>query len=195
MFENLVLLSIELGALSLSLRVDFASEWVLESESNEVDNQHLNSKKNTSWFSEPQSRPQERHGRSVVHWRLGNVEWESSNNIIHQDAEVISKVCASNTKSPHGGDNKDVSGNEEEDGRVLNKIGLESWMGWLVAESDFVEVVAEDAEGEDGHGKHVAAIARVATGELGENAVVVLWYVLGDVRVEGCGRRGCGYGP
>lgn len=68
-------------------------------------------------------------------------------------------------------------------------------MGWLVAESDLVEVVAEDAEGEDSHGEHVAAIARVTTGELGENAVVVLWYVLGVVRVEGDGRRGFGYGP
>ena len=47
-------------------------------------------------------------------------------------------------------------------------------MGWLVAESDLVEVVAEDAEGENGHGQHVAAIARVAAGELGQDVVVVL---------------------
>lgn len=187
---NLILLSVELGALSLSLCVDFASEWVLESQSDQVDNQNLNSKENTSWLPEPQSRSEERHSRPVVHWRLGNVEWETSNNIIHQNAKVVAQIRAGNTKCPHRGDNQDVSRDEEEDGGVLDKIGLESWVGWLVAESDLIEVVAEDAQGEDGHGEHIAAIARVSTGELGEDAVVVFWYALGYVRVEGCGRRG-----
>ena len=56
-------------------------------------------------------------------------------------------------------------------------------MGWLVAQGNLVEVIAENAEREDGHGEQIAAITAVATGELGEDAIVVLWCMLGRRRV------------
>lgn len=37
-----------------------------------------------------------------------------------------------------------------------------------------IQVISEDAEGEDSHGERVASIATVATKELGDDLVVVL---------------------
>lgn len=48
-------------------------------------------------------------------------------------------------------------------------------MAWLGAQGSFVEEVAEDAKGEDGHGESVACHARVSAGELGQDLVVVFW--------------------
>ena len=52
-------------------------------------------------------------------------------------------------------------------------------MGWLGAESLLVEVVAEEAEGEDRYCEAVAAVEGVAACELGEDLVVVFWMVSG----------------
>lgn len=44
-----------------------------------------------------------------------------------------------------------------------------------------VQVVAEDAEGEDGYGKGIAAQAGVAAEELGYDFVVVFWGLLDEL--------------
>lgn len=57
------------------------------------------------------------------------------------------------------------------------------------AQSLLVEVVAEDAEREDGDGKDVATEACVAAREFGEELVVVFWEML-EWRFGNCGACG-----
>lgn len=51
-------------------------------------------------------------------------------------------------------------------------------MGRLVAEGSFVEEITKDAKGEYDNCEYVASIACVSACELGENFVVIFWWVV-----------------
>lgn len=156
--SHLVLLSpLGLCALLLALLVDASRERVLEAKRNKVDHQHLDGQEHTGRLSVPERRSEEAQGRAVVHWRIGNVEGEAGDAGIHQDTEVVAEIGAGEAEGPHTGDNENISGEEEPDGDVLDESCLEIWVSWLATEGLLVEVVAEDAEGEDGCSEEVAA--------------------------------------
>lgn len=156
--SHLVLLSPSgLCALLLALLVDASREWILEAKRDKVDNQHLDGQEHTGRLSVPESCSEEAQGGAVVHWRIGNVEWEASDAGVHQDTEVVAEIGAGEAKGPHAGDNENISGEEESEGDVGDEGRLESWVGWLATESLLVQVVAEDAKGEDGCSEEVAA--------------------------------------
>jgi hypothetical protein len=109
----------------------------------------------------------------VIHGRLAHVERERRDRLVHEDAEVVSEVCARDTECPHGGQDERVAGDEERDGGVFDERGEESWVGWLRCEGFVVpvydtlvtkditdwnnlvvvgiQIVSEDTQRENGH--------------------------------------------
>lgn len=103
--------------------------------------------------------------------------------MVHEDAKVVSEVCACDSECPHGGEDKDVSGDEEGSGECFYGGDGEELVRGLVLECGVVEVVTEDAEGEDGQSEEVAAKVSVAVEDACNRLIPVL--VLGDDVPEG----------
>lgn len=114
---SLLSLAARLGLLlALSLGVDACSEGVLEAQGDLVHDQDERRECNTGRLAEPKSASDEAHGAAVVHGRIGHVEGEASNHVIHKDSKVVAEVGASDTECPHRGEHKNVAAGQERDG-------------------------------------------------------------------------------
>lgn len=111
----------------------------------------------------------------MVHGRAGDVERETGDLVVHQDAKVVAEIGARDAQGPHARDDKHISDNEEGGGGVLDGVGGEDVEGGLVAQRLLVKVVASDSDREDDDGQEVAAVPRIAAKELGEDSVVVFY--------------------
>lgn len=124
-------------------------------------------------LSEQQGGTQEAHGRAVVHGGVGDVEGETGDNVVHQDAEVITQEGARDTKLPCGGNDEKVAKTQEGIGGVGDQGTLEGRVRGLVTQGALVEEVADEAETEDGGSKGVASGLGVAAERAGDELVAV----------------------
>lgn len=120
-----------------------------------VDNEDLEGQQETSHLAMVQSNTQEVQGASPVHGRASDIEWESGNGSIHEDAEVVTQVGTSDTQSPHAGKNQNRSPGEQ---KTAHDGLVDGGIEWLVSQRQLVNVVAQDAQREDGEGEEVASL-------------------------------------
>lgn len=102
-----------------------------------------------------QSNTEEVESAAPVHRRASHVEGETGDRSVHEDTEVVTKVCSSHTEGPHAGENQDRTDSEQDpsnDG--LMHRGVEG----LVCQGELVDMVTEDSERKDRECKCVAAI-------------------------------------
>lgn len=151
-----------LRPLRITLGVDASGEGVLEAQGNEIDKQHPDGQKNTGRLAKDEGGAQEAHGRAVVHGRVGDVEGEARDHVVHQDAEVVAQEGSRDAQGPCRRDDEDVAGGEEGVADVCGQRSLESWVRGLVAQGALVEGVADEAEGENGCGEGVAGCFGIA---------------------------------
>ena len=135
--------------LPIPLGVDFGSEGVLVAQGDVVDEEDPRGEEDARGLPVVERHAEEAHGRAVVHGRVGDVEGEACDNVVHQDAEVVAKEGAGDAKGPGRRDNEDVAGDDEGVGGELRTGSVEEWVDGLRAEGFLVEVVADEAEGED----------------------------------------------
>lgn len=114
---------------------------LLKLQCNPISHIDQNSQKHTCGLAVPQRRSHEAHRAAPVHGTSRHIERESSDHIIHQDAKVISQVCACNAEGPHGGEDEDIAAGEEGKGEGLSKrIGCDFGVGGLVFEGAGVAI-------------------------------------------------------
>ena len=159
--------------LPISLRINLRSERVLKPQRNAVNRPHQPCQQHARRLAKPQRRAQEAQRAAMVHRRAGHVEREASDDLVHQDAEVVAQVCARDAERPHAAQYECVATQEQADGQALGEGGEEGWVGWLGAQGALVYEVTRDAKGEDGDGEGVAAAVGVVSGEAREGLVVV----------------------
>lgn len=135
--------------LLLPLRVNTGGERIFESQGNKVHRQHLSGQQNPRGLPKPKRRSQEAHRRSVIHRGTRDIEREPRNHTVHQDAKVVTQVCARDTESPHGREDEHIAASEEPACDDLCEPRLEKRMRGLASQRLFIEKVAEDAKGED----------------------------------------------
>lgn len=170
----LLLVATGLGPLALALGIDAGGEGVLELDGDNVDDEDVESQKDTGGLSVEQSAAEEAHGGTVVHGGAGDVEGEAGDHLVHQDAKVVTQEGASDAKLPCRRDNQDVSKSQESVGSVGDILALEGGVRWLVTEGTLVEEVADEAEREDGGGESVASFLGAAKGTSDEVVTVLL---------------------
>ena len=122
----------------------------------------------------PESDGDKAHRAAPVHGIGHNVERESSDHVVHEDAKVVSQVCSRDAERPHGAEHKHVSGKEERRSSGAHSRVLEERVGGLGLECLVVHMVTQDAQRKDGHGKQVAAQVATPSEHLGDRLVVVL---------------------
>lgn len=71
----------------------------------------------------PQGGSSKTHCAAHIHGVVQYVEWEALNTMIHQNTEVVSQECASDTQCPCRRHNKDLA-NDEEGHRDAGCIGF-----------------------------------------------------------------------
>ncbi|KAL1842236.1 hypothetical protein VTJ49DRAFT_5714 [Mycothermus thermophilus] len=175
----LVLLAGGLRALLITLGVDGLGEGVLELDGDEVHGQDVQRQKEAGGLAVQEGSAEEAHGRAIVHRGVGDVEGEARHDAVHEDPEVVAQVGAGDAQLVGGRDDEDVADGQEGIGDVLGQVRLEGWVRGLVAQGALIEVVAEEAEREDGDGEGVACQLAVAPEEAGEELGAVFWEVLG----------------
>lgn len=159
--------------LALPLSIDARSKGVLEAQRNKVHEQHPDSQQDTSWLAKDKRGAQETHGRAIVHGRIGDVEREPGDHVVHQDAEVVSQKGTRDAQRPGRGDDEGVTGREEGIADVGGQRALESRVRGLVTEGALVEAVADEADGEDCRGEGVAGCSGVAAEDAGQEVSAV----------------------
>ena len=147
---------------------------VLKRQCHQVYKDNPSRQQDTRRLSKQQRRTQEAHRATPVHRRTRHIEREPSDHLIHEDAEVVAQEGACDTEGPGGGDDEDVAARDEGVGGGLDGEGEEERVGTLLGDGGLEEVVAEDAEGEDGGGEGVAGGDGAPSEEVGEDLVVVL---------------------
>lgn len=119
----------------------FGKDLLLELQRNPVSHVDQNGQEHTSWFAIPQRSSHETHRRAPVHRTTCYIEWEASDHIIHQDAKVVSQVCACDAQSPHRGEDEDIAAGKEGNGeRFGERIGYDFRVGRLVLEGAGVAI-------------------------------------------------------
>lgn len=116
-----------------------------------------------------QSNTEEVQSATPVHWRASHIEGKAGDRCVHEDTEVVTKISAGHTKSPHAGENQNRANSEQDttnDGLVHR--GIEG----LVCQGKLINMVTENSEREDGKGEEVAAIA-CASKDAGQEVVTV----------------------
>lgn len=93
-----------------------------------------------------------------------------------QDPKVIAQVSPRHPQRPHTAHDEHPAGREQAGRGKLDLGERQPRQCRLVCQRGGVEVIAQDAEREDGNGERVAASVRVAERELGQNVVLVLWF-------------------
>lgn len=116
----------------------------------------------TGSFHSPQRNTSKAHGATPVHWVAHDIEWESSDHVIHENAKVVTQISTCDTECPHRRDDKDVSRRDEGSSDDLDGGERQERVDGLILERVHVEVVTEDAQGEDGGSQQVAAQVSVA---------------------------------
>lgn len=142
--------------------------------SNGVHGEDKDGDQDAGWFGEPQGGSQEGEGGAVVHWVVGDIEWEVGDSVVHEDAKVVAQVGASDTEGPHGGQNEDVAPGEAGSAQSLEQWLVKIWTHWLLAQCLLIQIVSEDTQREDGSGQNVAAQVSVTASKLGQNLLAVL---------------------
>lgn len=148
---------------------------LLITQRHQVNRQHLPGQHQPRRASIQQSRPYETHRGPIIHGRSRDIERETRDGLIHQDAEIIAQVRARDAERPCRAEDEDVAEGDQGVGDIGHEWLGEEGMGGLVAEGALEESVAEEAEGEDGEGKGVAGELGAVVEEVGEGFVVVFW--------------------
>lgn len=176
--------------LAFPLGIDASGEGVFVAEGDLIDDIHPHSEEKPSWLAIQDGDAKETASRSVVHGRVGNVERETRDHAVHEDAEVVAQKCACDAQSPGGRYDENVPHGDQGICEVTGFRGFEERVGRLVAECMLVEAIADKAQGEDGCGKSVAGCLGVAPKELSKGLVVVFLprYDVPEERVEGDGQ-------
>lgn len=78
----------------------------------------------------------------------------------HEDTKVVTEISASDTQSPHGGNDKCLTRSEERNSSGLDSRVTEYGEGRLVLDSTKEQVVSESRDGKDGNCQKVAADQR-----------------------------------
>lgn len=138
-------------------RVNLSSERSLETESNGVCDDDDECQDETSWLAEPECDSGEAHAASPVHWIGDDIEWESSDNVVHEDSKVVSQVGSGDSESPHGRKHKDISGEDKSCSEVFHDGQVEKWVLRLIFERVVVKVITNDTKRENGSCEEVAA--------------------------------------
>lgn len=174
---------------------------LLELQSSHINRQNLACESDSSRFSIKQCRSQEAHCTPIIHGRSRDVEWETRDRLIHQDAEVVAEIGARDAQGPGAGKDKGVAGSEEgvseerEVERGVVGLGVESgfvpvakaWLAREVEEEEGMErmlsaemrrfdsqIITEQTEREDCQGQGIASPEGVAIEKPSEKLVVVL---------------------
>lgn len=142
--------------LPIPLGVDLGGEGVLVAQGDVVDEEDPRGDEDTRGLRIVERHTEEAHGGAVVHGRVGDVEGEARDDVIHQDAEVVAEEGAGDAEGPGGGDDEDIPGEDEGVGGELHGGSVEKGVGGLLAEGFLVEEIADEAEREDGEGEEVA---------------------------------------
>lgn len=152
-FHLLSLLGLLAGSpLAVALGIDLGGKGVLVGQSDGVNGQDPEGQQHAGGFAVDEGGAEEAHGRAVIHGGVGDVEGEASDNAIHQDAEVVAQEGPGDAEAVGGAEDQHVTHGQEGVAGVGGGIGVEERVRGLVAEGLLVQVVAEEAEGEDGDG-------------------------------------------
>jgi hypothetical protein len=130
-----------LPPLLVTLRINHAREGIFPSPRDTVSRRDYASQEKTRRLAIPQRSSQEAQSAAVIHGRLADVEREGCDGRVHEDAEVVAQVGASDAERPHGCQDEGVAGEEEGNCGVFYKRGEERWVCGLGGESFVVTVV------------------------------------------------------
>ena len=86
---------------------------LLKRQRNQINHQNLPGQEHARWFPIQQRGPKKAHRAAIVHGRAREVEWEACDRLIHQDTEVIAKICADDAKGPGARQDEDISCGKE----------------------------------------------------------------------------------
>lgn len=80
--------------LPIPFGVDLAREWIFVAERYRIEHQDLCGQDDAGGASVQQGRAQEAHRAAVIHWRAREVEGETGDGGVHEDAEVVAQIGA-----------------------------------------------------------------------------------------------------
>lgn len=86
----------------------------------------------------------------MVHWVVGDIEWEVGDSVVHENTKVVAQVGASDSERPHGGQDKNVAPGKASGTQSLDQWLVKVWTHWLFAQCLFIEIVSEDTKRENG---------------------------------------------
>lgn len=159
--------------LALPLCVDLRREGVLELQRHGVDSPDPDREQNAGGLCKQQGRAEEAHRRANIHGRTNDIEGKAGDHVIQQDPEVIAQEGSRDAELPRRRDDKGVTQGYERVGGGLGVGREEERVRRLFGDGGLVDVVADDAEGEDCGCEGVAGCHGAAAEELGEDFVVV----------------------
>ena len=178
------------GALALALGVDLRREGILEAQRDQVHDEHPARQEDAGGLSEEQGGAEEAHGRAPVHGRANYVEREARHHLVEQDSKVVTQERARDAQPQRRRDDKDVAACDECVGCELRVRREEERVRRLFRDGRFVQVVADQAEREDGRGEAVACRHGASAEELRQDLVVIFYTSSADrvsVRVGALG--------
>lgn len=86
---------------------------LLPAESKPIQNEDLGSQEDARHLAPVKSNAQEVQGTSPVHGRAGDVEGETGDGCIHENAKVVPEVSAGDAQRIHAGEDEDGADGEE----------------------------------------------------------------------------------
>lgn len=168
---------------------------LLVTQRNQVNGEHLQCQQDPCRLPVHDRGAKKGQRRSVVHWRIGDVERERCHPVIHENAKVIAQICAGNAQSPHATEHEKIAGGDQSIPDVVRGGRLQERVRWLSAERTFVsapsvngvdrnrarsmkrirdpQCISENAYREDRHSQCITAISRVSSEQLCQDLVVV----------------------
>lgn len=132
---------LSLFALRVPLRVDHTRERILPAPSNAIRCRNKTRQQHTRGLSKPQRGREETKRRAMVHGCIGDIEGKRGNRFVHQDAKVVTQICARDAEGVHAGEHEGVAHEEERDRGVLDEGVEEGRVRGLRGESFIVAVI------------------------------------------------------
>jgi hypothetical protein len=118
-------------SLLIPLRINHARERILPPPRDTIRRRNNARQEQSRRLSIPQRSGQKAQRAAMIHGRLADVERERRYRRVHQDAEVVAKICACDAERPHGGQDESVAGEEEGNRGIFDEGVEESGVGWL----------------------------------------------------------------
>ncbi len=170
---RLLVLPLGRGTLPVPLGIDRGGEGVLVAQGDLVDDEDPGAQQDAGGLAVQQGGADEAGRRAIVHGGVGDVEGEAGDHVVHEDAKVVAEEGARDAERPRRRHHQDVAAGEQPVREPLDAVLVEGRVRRLLAQRALIQVVADEAQREDGGGQGVAGGLGAAAEELGKDLIVV----------------------